>query len=242
MQAPPPPARTYINAKRHFLSHIFQRAYGMSNVEEKRRIIAELAPFHAKLNSLSFRCQRVIFKIEGLLSGADDYVKIGICVVIAGAIYLSVNALQPIVVQFFSSATFTEPCLVLVGRLPIVLITIAKETYQRTVYVVSTRVFKFFIRDSVQTIVCTAIPALSPVYTVINLVTSPARTLAGMTGFFFYQRSVGPDARAEEAISESLEELDDRKVADELLSEGMKAYQVWMYLVEEGPQQRLFAR
>jgi hypothetical protein len=241
----PPPPRQYIDAKRHFFSHIFQIAYGKSDDAGKIKIIAELAPFQAKLNSLSFRCQRVIFKIEGMLSNmsADDYVKIGVCVVIAATAFLSVKTLQPIAVQFFSSAAFTEPCLVFVNRLPVVMITAAKEAYQRAVYVVSTRVFRFFfINGLVERLVCMQIPVLSPVYTVINLVDSPARTFASMTGFFFYNRSIGPDARAQEAISESLEDLDDRRVADQLLSEGMKAYQVWMYLVEEGPQQRLFVR
>jgi hypothetical protein len=239
-KTPPPPQ--YIDPKSHFFSHIFQIAYGKSDIAGKRKIIAEIAPFHAKLNSLSFRCQRLVFKIEGVMSriSTSDYAKVGVCVVIAVSAYFSVNKLLVIAVQFFRSPAFTEPCLVYMNRLPIVMITTAKQVYEGGAYVVSSRVYKFFINSMVQRLVCGQIPALGPVFTVINLLHFPAATVASTTGFFLYQRSIGPDARAQEAISESLKELNDRKVANELLSEGMKAYQVWMYLVQEGPRQGLF--
>ncbi len=68
----------------------------------------------------------------------------------------------------------------------------------------------------------------------------PVRAVASNVQAICYERAFGPSARVQVAIAESLKKCKDPKVKQELLEEGMKAYQIWMYLVEQGPQKGLF--
>lgn len=72
------------------------------------------------------------------------------------------------------------------------------------------------------------------------ILASNPQMMGAATGKFLLHRSFGVDVRVQDRIAQSLEKLEDRKEADRLLEEGLKAYQVWMYLVQEGAKQNVF--
>jgi hypothetical protein len=237
----PEPIPQFTEAKKHFFSQIFQEAYGKSDVEGKRRIIAQLAPFQPQLESRSFKNQRLMFKIESVFIRItkNPYAKAGLCVVIGVGSYLAINKLIPLAGQFFHSATFISLSSVVSSRMPVVIIQISSGIHDRVIglvaYVAGTRLYWYMFESGtiVPLVICWMQPTMRWVY-------YPATTIANKIVMFVYARSFGPSARAQQAISESLESLRDRAEAHELLEGGMKAYQVWIDLVERGSQEGLF--
>ncbi len=234
----PQPSPDFTEGRRHFYSQIFQEAYVKSSVEGKREIIGQLAPFNSKLESFPFRYQRVIFKMERTFSEVikNPYLKTGVCLAISIVSYLTINKIISLSGQFFKSVIFTQYSSVLLTCLPVIIIQISSKVYHRVIgivaYVVSTRLYGYMFSSNriIPFVVCLIIPGMAWVY-------SPARQAAREIGMFLYERLFGPDVRAQNAISKSLE---NETEANELLEGGMKAYQVWMYLVEQGSQKGIF--
>ena len=245
----PPPIH---EVRRHFFSHIFKKVYSISNVAHKRELIEMLKPFQDKLEERSFRMQRVLFRIEGIFIQitSNRYVgmgvKIGFTVVIGFVSFLAVKKLLALSVLFFNSPTFAQSSSVLMSQLPVVVINYSRLAYHQAIkvadYVASTQVYELMFSTPLARFMIPRffIPQLQPIYFLYSLICWPTWTVAQLVCFASYQRLFGPDARVQEAIARSLEGLENRAEAHELLAEGMKAYQVWMYLVEQGPQKGLF--
>ncbi len=258
--APPPPQ--YANGKRHFYSQIFQKVYRHSTVENREKIIAQLKEFEPLLQSRSFWYQRGVFKVEGMFYKIirNDYVKVGVCIAIgAGFYYLTTLKLIPLAVHFFSSNAVTSMSTGIATYMPSAVVQIASGAYTQivavVVYVASTRIY-VFVTGLGKLGPFVGSPALNylghrvwPTSTIAGEIGSyifaPIFTPARKLGFFMYERAFGPDVRVQMAISKTLANQVKKneytyEQAKKHLDEGMKAYQIWMYLVEQGAQEGLF--
>ena len=225
----PNPLPQFANGKSHFYSQIFLEVYCRSASARtrpsapltKEKIIALLKDFEPELESRSFRLQRVVFKIERMFNDviANRYLKFGVSIACAAGSYLLINKVIAVAGIVFNSAAFAGISSGVVSYMPALVVQISSGAYN---YAASTRLygFLFHLGKMVPMVISNRLPL----------------AVAG----FCYERAFGPSARVQEAIAESLKKCKDPKVKQELLEEGMKAYQIWMYLVEQGPQKGLF--
>jgi hypothetical protein len=258
MRKPEPP---FPNAKRHFYSQIFQEVYGKSTVAGKKKIIERLQAFEPLLKSRSFWYQRGVFKVEGMFNRiiTDKHIKIGICVGMGAGFYiLTTYALVPLAVQFFNSSIFTSMGAGVASHMPAVVVQISSGAYTGIValiaYVASTRIYLFLFNSKMGPFVGSfGLNYLGQRFWPTSLIASeigsyvfkPISTPAQKIGLWMYERTVGPDIRAQMAISAYLaRQVEGNKCtaeeANRLLAEGMKAYQIWMYLMEQGAQEGVF--
>ena len=253
------PGPAFPNGKRHFYSQIFQEVYGNCTVRSKRKLIAKLKAFEPLLKSRPFWYQRLVFKVEGMFNRmiTDKHVKIGVCVGIAAGFYLiATYALIPLAVQFFKSSLFTLMSADVV--MPAAVVQILSGAYTGIValiaFVASSRIYLFLFHSQIGSFVgSTGLNYLGrwlrPTSIIAGEIGSyifaPIRTPAQKIGFLMYERTVGPDIRTQMAISAKLaRQVEGNKCTAEeakgLLDEGMKAYQIWMYLMEHGAQEGFF--
>jgi len=258
----PASAPQFANGKRHFYSQIFQEIYGQCTVVSKRKIIARLESFKPLLQTRSFWYQRVVFKIEGTFNRiiTNDYVKVGVCVAIgAGFYYLTTLKLIPLAVYYFNSFVFSAMNSGVTSYMPDVVVQIASGAYTRIIavvaYIADTRIYLFlsslgklgaFVGSPALNFIGHKLWPKSKIAAEMgSYVFTPIFTTAKKVGFFVYERVFGPDIRAQMGISKALQvQVSQGKCTSEeakqLLDDGMKAYQVWMYLMEQGPQEGLF--
>jgi hypothetical protein len=239
-QGIPEPILQFANGKSHFYSQIFLETYGRSRVRNKKKIVALLENFQPQLESYSFRFQRLVFKIEGAFNRiiTDKNVKFGFSVALGIGSYFAVNKMIALSGVFFNSAVFAQMSSGVVSYMPAQIVQISTGAYNRlvkmVVYAASTRLYGLLFDSgkSVPIIIIKLMPLMAWVF-------YPVGTFAGRLQAICYQWSFGPSARVQEAIAESLKTCNPED-AKELLEEGMKAYQIWMHLVEQGPQKGLF--
>ncbi len=236
----PEPLPQFVDGKRHFYAQIFQEVFSRCSVKSKRKIISRLQNFEPVLNTRSARFQRVVFKVEGTFNHyiTNSYVKFGISIAFGVGSYFAVYKTIALAGQIFASPIFISFSSAVVSRMPVVVVQISSGAYTRIVevvaYVVTTRIYGYLFHSGklVPLVVCKIVPLM-------NWVFYPVGTLAGRIQANCYERAFGPDARTQIALSESLKECTDKQKR-ELLEGGMKAYQVWMYLLEQGPEKGLF--
>ncbi|HEX2579161.1 MAG TPA: hypothetical protein VHK67_02005 [Rhabdochlamydiaceae bacterium] len=228
------PLSKFANGKRHFFAQIFQEVFSRCSVNSKKKIIQRLSQFAPILNTRSARLQRVVFKVEGTFNYylTNRYVKFGVSIIFRYASYHAVKKTMALVGQAFTSGPLIALSSAAVARMPVFVIQMFNKVYTRVMevaaYVATTRVYgKLANLEKWEIIViCGLVPAIGWVYV-------PFFTFAGRVQLFCYERLFGPDARTQVAISESLKKCKEKE-KQELLDGGMKAYQVWMYLMERG--------
>lgn len=199
--------------KKCFYAEVFQEVFSKCNIESKRKIINNLQPFEPVLNTWSAQFQRVLFKVEGICNRYTTQRYVKFGVSVA----------------FGVGSYFAAHKVIILGGQ--------------------------FFASSIFTSFSAAVISRMPVVRVLDgayariagMVVSVVMTLPARIFHIVYQRAFGPDAIVQMAISKQLE----AKVlkgkctaeeADKLLDGGMKAYQVWMYLVEQGPQKEFFVK
>lgn len=224
------------DARKQFFSWVYQAAYRGADTEGKKRIITQLESFKPQLESFSFKMQRMMFKIDGVFFQItkNRHVTFGLCVVAGVVSYFAINSLISLPSRFFYSSPVASVSSAVLNGLPVVVVQISSGIYNRITgifaYVTSSQWYQWKIGPA---LICKAIPLMGFVF-------FPAFSIATEIFKLLHERSKGLEARVQMAISESLKNLRDRKLANELLEEGMKAYQVWMYLMQQGPEKGLF--
>ncbi len=231
----PMPLVVFIGSKSHFYGQIFLEVYSRCSVTSKRKIIRQLETFQPQLESYSFRFQRVVFKIEGAFNRiiANRNVKLGLFLALnIGAFYVDYKVIT-LAGAFFNSAAFAGMSSGAARYMPALIVQISSRAYNRlvgiVVYVASTRLYPYLYLGKLVPFVITKR------FTETKWVFYPVATVAATC----YQWSFGPSAQVQEAIAKSLKDCSEKR-KQELLEGGMKAYQIWMYLVEQGPQKGLF--
>ncbi len=108
MMGKPNPLSQFANGKSHFYSQIFLEAYCRSIVWNKRKIVALLIDFQPELASLSFRFQRVVFKIEGMFNDviANRDLKFGVSIACGAGSYFLIYKVIALAGIVFNSAAF----------------------------------------------------------------------------------------------------------------------------------------
>jgi len=231
------PLLQFANGKRHFFAQIFQEVFIHRNFAGKEKIIQQLNQFESVLNTRSARLQRIVFKVEGALNYylTNRYVKFGVSIAFGFACYHSVYKMMALAGKVFASAAFNS---IVISRMPVFVVQIFNEAHPRIMqamaYVATTRPYGLLFNSgkAVPFLVRTAVPVMGWIYT-------PVFTFSGHMQAIFYERLFGPDARTQVAIVKSLQKCT-KQQKHGLLDGGMKAYQVWMYLMERGPQEGLF--
>ena len=257
-------------------SHIFARVYSEADAQGKRAILAQLRPFEGQMESVTFRIERLLFKVQRTLVFNDfsNSLKIGL----VGAAYIGFHILssimQPRVDQFFPAMVVPKASELLSKYGSITLIRFCNQI-SHLAFIVIARVVNSNIyywlycsnfATPLQWVITTQSPLLgyvvisinfirepvvsilqyllSPLIPSLKVVLTPISMLGGRISFsgifastLLYDSNFAPSARAQERISRSLSDSADSK---ELLEGGIKAYQVWMHLMLEGPQQGLF--
>jgi len=220
----------------HFYSQIFPEAYSGSSTETKEEIIDALKKiqpqFKDELESYSSRLQRLVFKIEGAFNRiiTNDVIKIGLSIALGIGSYFAVYKVIAISGVFFNSAIFARISSGVVSYMPVLVVQISSGAYNGLVgvvaYVASTRLYGYLYLEKLVPLLLSIKP----------FVTKFALRVQATC----YQWAFGPSAQVQMAIAKSLKVCPDPNVAKELLEGGMKAYQIWMYLVEQGPQKGFF--
>jgi hypothetical protein len=207
--------------KRCFYAEVFQEVFSRCCVKNKKEIIKRLQRFDPILNTWSAQLQRVCFKVEGICNRyiTHRYVKFGVSVAFGIGSYFAMHKTIALAGQFFASSIFTSLSAAVISRMPVV--PVLAGAYARIAGAVT--------------------------YAVPALMTKLLGALPVRIFHIVYQRAFGTDAIVQMGISKQLEKKVSNKKctaeeAKELLEGGMKAYQVWMYLVEQGPQKGLFAK
>ncbi len=203
--------------KKWFYAEVFQEVFSRCNIESKKKIIEQLQCFDPVLNPWLAQFQRVVFKVEGICNRyiTDKYVKIGVSIVFGVGSYFAAHKIITLAGQFFASSIFTSLSAALISRMPVV------------------------------PVLAGACARIAGVIAVV--MTKLVNALPVRIFYIVYQRAFGPDAIVQMAISKRLEAKVSKnkctaEEAKELLEGCMKAYQVWMYLVEQGPQKELFKK
>jgi len=213
----------FANGKRHFYAQIFQEVFSHCDVQNKQKIIEQLPHFKTIWNTRSARLQRVVFKVEGVLNSyfTNKYVKVGVSIVFGYASYHAAKKTMAVAGQVLA--------FVVVSRVPDFVI---QKFNGACAYIATTRIYMIFANAGLpqSTAICHFVPVMGWFY-------APFFTLAGNVQAFCYERLFGPDARTQVAISESLKKETEKQ---KLLDDGMKVYQVWMYLMEHGAQEGAF--
>jgi hypothetical protein len=184
----------------------------------------------------------VVFKVEGTFNYflTNRYVKIGMSIAFGVVSYFAVYKMIAIAGQVFASPLFISFSTAVISRMPAVVVQVSSGAYTRIVevvaYVATTRIYGHIFHSGIlmQLGICRQLPVMSWVY-------APVGTFAWHVLVFCYQRAFGPGARTQIAISRSLKDCNAEQ-QKELLEGGMKAYQVWMYLMEQGPEKGLLKR
>jgi hypothetical protein len=236
----PEPLPQFADGKRHFCAQIFQEVFSRCSVPSKRKIIRRLEKFESVLNTRSARLQRVVFKVEGTFNHyiTNSYVKFGVSIAFGVVSYFAVYKMIALAGQVFASPIFISFSTAVISRMPVIVVQISSGAYTRTVevvaYVATTRIYGVLFNSGklMQMVVCKTLPVMSWVY-------APVGTFASRIQGICYERMFGPDARTQIAIWKGLKDCTDKQ-KKELLEGGMKAYQVWMYLMEQGPEKGLF--
>ncbi|HEX4838914.1 MAG TPA: hypothetical protein VFU89_00550 [Rhabdochlamydiaceae bacterium] len=229
------PLPQFANGKRHFFAQIFQEVFIYCDLDSKKKIIQQLNHFEPVLNTRSARLQRIVFKVEGALNYhlTNRYVKFGVSIAFGFACYHAVYKMIALAGKVFASAAFNS---IVISRMPVFVVQILSGAYTRMMqamaYVATTRPYGLLFNSGkiVPYIVCSLVPMMGWIYAPVFAFSEHMRAI-------FYERLFGPDARTQVAIVENLETY---KEKHELLDGGMKVYQVWMYLMERGPQEGMF--
>lgn len=240
--------KLYPDGKRLFFGHIFQEVYAKSDVEGKEKILALLKDYSTLLEKSEYVWERRLLSVEGKFSKltTNPYFKIGASIAIGASLYLMIGYLiVPLAIQFFKSSVFVASSTFVLDMLPIVFVEGASQAVSGiigvTSYVASTRLYWliFDYNATIPVFLMNQFPRFAPFLGSILLARNPA-LIGVLIGGLLLGRSHGLDVRVQDSITKSLEKLKDREKAASLLEEGLKAYQVWMYLVQEGSTQNVF--
>jgi len=201
--------------KRCFYAQSFQEVFSQCSIEKKREIIEQLQHFESALNTWPARLQRMVFKVEGICNRylTERNAKLVASVAFSIGCYFAAHKIVALAGRFFTSSIFISFSIAVTSRMPV-------------------------------------IPGLNRVspYIVKGATFVASGVLAGipMHSFkIYYQRVFGFDAIVQMGIDQGLEAQVSKGEcsaanAKELLDGGMKAYQIWMHLVEKGPWLGLF--
>ncbi len=246
MQGESEPLPQFVDGKKRFYAQIFQEVFSKCNIKSKKEIIEQLQHFEPVLNTRDAQFQREVFKVERTFNDhfTDERVKCGVSIAVGVVSYFAVNKTIALAGQLFASPIFISFSTAVVGRMPAVVVQISSGAYTRiadvVAYVVNTRIYVYLFHSGklVPFMITKLLPLTSWIF-------YPVSTFANHVFGICYQRAFGPDALVQMAISKKLEAKVlkgkcDAVEAEELLDGGMKAYQIWMYLVEQGPQRGLF--
>ena len=224
----PAPAPIYGDVRRHFFSQIFADVWSKASLDERNRIFEQMKPFVDDTSSMMFKIDRVFNKVTQF-----RLVKLGLCLAAGAVAFLALSNLRLLAGQFVNSSIVTAGGSAVFNSLPVVVIQISSGVYNRVAgvfaYVTGSSWYQWKLGpiQVFPAVICNVVPVMS-------LVFFPIQVITALTVVLLYQRAFGADAKAQMTISKS---LGDDPVQ---LEEAMKAYQVWMHLVEQGPEQGLF--
>lgn len=223
----PEPRPQFADGRRHFYGQIFLEVYSRSSDRHKGKIVALLKDFQPQLDSGTFQFQRVVFKIERVFNSiiTNRNVKFGLSIALGIGSYFAINKVIALSGVFFNSPTFAQISSGAVSYTPALIVQISNGFSRIVGHETCTRLYGYFKQG-----VSLVVPKL-----MMNYVFKFVLRVQDIC----YQGAFGPSARVQVAIAESLSGKDPQE-AEELLDGGMKAYQIWMHLVEQGPQKGLF--
>jgi hypothetical protein len=84
------------------------------------------------------------------------------------------------------------------------------------------------------------IPPVGYAVQAMNVILFPVNFIVRSTGKFVYDSYFSPAAKFQQSLVQSLATMSDSPEKERCMEEGIKAYQVWIYLMSEGAQEGLF--
>jgi hypothetical protein len=242
------------------LSHMFATVFTAATPEAKVAIVKQLQSFDAKLNTYSFRFERKVLNIQRTIAAytpkvSDERYKAilhtFIAVAAGAGVYYVGTALQPRIVQFFVATAVPQAQNLFHKYGSITVINLCEKISQQTVvlvaYVVNSRVYYWLFgrfygaigQMAAYIVLAQLIPPIH-VMKIFSFIRASGVFSAIFTGKFVYDSYFSPAAQFQQRLVRSLATTSESPAKEKLLEEGLKAYQVWMYLMTEGAQQGLF--
>jgi hypothetical protein len=242
------------------LSHMFATVFTAATPETKSAIVNQLHLFDAKLNTYSFWFERKVLNIQRTIVAYTPKVSderyeailhTFIAVAMGVGLYHVGTILRPRIVQFFVATAVPQAQNLLHKYGSITVIDLCEKTCKQAAvlvaHVVNSRVyywlfgrFQGVIGQTAGFVVLGMI--IPPVYVlkIIYFIRAPMVFIGVSTGRFVYDSYFSPAAQFQQRLVRSLATTPESPAKEKLLEEGLKAYQVWMYLMTEGAQQGLF--
>jgi hypothetical protein len=235
-------------------SYVFQRAYCAADPDLKKEIIGRITPFSTEVNSFASSTERLIIKILEKIQRVfpkESFARFGACIVAGVTLSWIGPQLQAFLSKFFAQIVFPQAQRLLHQYGSITIIHLYEKGCSYGMVAVAKIVNSHFYHYTCVNgwtsmiflgIVGRCVPYASPVLSTIEFIRFPVWTWATYTPYYIYDLCFHPAVLAQREIAQSLEGLKvkDPAKAQTLLEEGMKAYQVWMYLMTEGPHRELF--
>lgn len=220
------------------LHYIFEQAIERASPQEIEQIIQSLEPFRSRLDLFSFKCQRFIYRVEACVITAlsNWYIQ---ALLSAGCYMFVSKKIEPWVVSHWNRALLPRGVLWITRHAPLTCVRIIDLVIRIVQYILKNSFMITLGFYGSKWVFSRIHPAISRGFQILEKVIFLPKTVMGWFGHLSY--NIASHTWTMQGIA--AEKLKQIKIQGERIhsqDEILKAYQLWMDLMQNGPKNQIF--
>ncbi len=220
------------------LHHIFEKALTDATPDEVEHIIQQLEPFRPRLDHVSFKFQRFLFKVESLAITilSNWYVQ---CILSYVAYVLFSHRIQPWAVAHLNRHILPRSVNLIINHAPLPVIRVIDSIIRAVQFVLTNPLKVTVVFYGVRWVSSRIDPRTGVIFRIVGIILflpSKAKEFLGSISSYVFNHTWTMQG----VMAHKLTQIKDKSQVRHSQEEILKAYQLWMDLMQKGEKRHLF--